>query len=728
MSQHSNTHRRITVTVTKCLLLLLPVLAVAACSLPQYAAAEASPGPEATPGAAGLPDGRVYEEVTPANKYGNEVRYTSPAFVAPDGQAVFYQGSGALAGESSNAANGTLFVSERTAHGWVARSTQPLPVAGTEEEEEYVRLGTNDRVVVPSTDLSHLLFSAGGEYPYVGSPDEPRLMNNLYLEGPDPFAEPEWVGRSLIEGSPEGIELGQSPFFTVLMVAGAAPDLKTIYFFYDGALFPGASRLYEYRDGVLSDAGALPNAETDSSKAVPAAMGRVVGETASPGLERSPAAYDNQVPADGSRIFFTREDEAGSLELYAHLTAPDGAQSTTLVSQSQLPGHIGEPAPDGPVGMLSTEMMGESPYDPEHGGKPNAQGGNGPSYVFASPDASHAFFQSVDRLTTDAPESTAPKTYDFDLNTGTLEYVPRVTGSIVTVADDGSSLIFENTATEPFRLERWTTGAGGGNVEPIAQLPQVSRNACAPIICVGPAFTSSNGKVIVFSTESPIAGFNDGGSHYRRAQPVVGEQIETGEGLFPNIEAFRYDAEGGELNCVSCPPKGTTPSSDAITSGLAFNGNARGTTGWWTVDTAGRPMSADGSRVFFETRDGLVPQDVNGTVDLYEWAAGKLSLISSGHSPRVSNLIGTSESGDDVFFATAEGIAPGDTDGSRDVYDARIPQPGDRPAPEAVPCQGAVCRARRVCRISLVRQQARHSTERATWSRLSRPVTRGQSR
>ncbi len=50
-----------------------------------------------------------------------------------------------------------------------------------------------------------------------------------------------------------------------------------------------------------------------------------------------------------------------------------------------------------------------------------------------------------------------------------------------------------------------------------------------------------------------------------------------------------------------------------------------------------------------------------------------------------------SESGDDVFFATAEGLVAGDTDGQYDVYDARAPQPGDNPPSVAVPCEGAAC-------------------------------------
>ncbi|HEY1688732.1 MAG TPA: hypothetical protein VGF95_07680 [Solirubrobacteraceae bacterium] len=623
---------------------------------------------------AALPDGRVYEEVSPANKLGNQIR-PAQAFVAADGQAVMYSATGAVV---ENASSGTVdpwFVSERTSHGWVTRSTVPLPPVGKTKEEEYVQISALPTVLVPSADLSRLLFGTWGNLPYVGSPDERNLNNNLFLEGPDPLAEPEWVGRSQIDGSPGGVNPNGS-----LTVAGASPDLDTIYFLYEGELLPKASGLYEYREGVLSDAGVLPGGEASTGLAVPAAQPEHGGLHIT-----SPAARDGEVSADGSRIFFVRQDEAGALELYARVTASGGSQSTVLISRSQLPGHAGEPAPNGPLAVPSTVGISGG-ITPEHGLEEGP-----PSYVFASSDGLHAFFQSTDRLTEDAPENVAAKTYEFDLATEALEYLPALTGSIVTVSNDASSLLFENTATTPIQLERWTAGPGGGNATPIAQLPPVSPNACEAVVCVGPAYTSSDGNVVVFATESPIAGFNDGGGHYPLSEAEAGEEPVTGGGLLPNIEVFRYDAEAGELSCVSCPAKGVAPSGDATMSNLALYADVPSETATHEVITPGQAMSADGGEVFFETRQALVPQDTNGTSDVYEWENGTIHLISSGHSPQPSYFNGISESGADAFITTAEGIASGDTDGSQDVYDARIPRPGDNPPPEAVPCVGAVC-------------------------------------
>jgi hypothetical protein len=645
------------------------------------------PGP-----AVGLPDGRIYELVSPANKHGAYVEawHSWPAFVAPDGQSVMYVGSGALAGNSTTAGSYPLFVSQHTSKGWETRSATPLVQEGATEPEKYLTLEEKPMTIVPSDNMARLLFTMQEHAPYVGPPDEAKLWNNLYLEGSDPLLEPEWVGRSQVEGYPGGLgaETG-SGILSGFAVAGTSPDLKTVYFYYGGQLFPEASRLYEYREGVLSDAGVLPEGENSSGPATPAAetaasrQGAYVPHVA----QTSAAGFANQVSADGSRIFFVREDEAGTLELYVHLTEADGAQRTELVSRSQLVGHEGEPAAHGPYAMLSTEPTSAFYTEwPEHGPSESP-----PTYVFASSDGSHAFFQSVDQLTEDAPDDSAIKTYDFDLETGGLEYEPAITGSIVAASEDGATLIFENTTKTPFTLERWAAGPGGGNVTDVASLPAPTVNGCIRTVCLGPAYMSTDGSVITFSTEAAIPGFNDGGTHYQLEHVLGLETPQPAMGTWQNSEIFRYDAVTNELNCVSCPPQGQTSTGNAIMSKLAFETNSSThATQSKFVTNSGRAMSADGSEVFFETPSALVPQDTNGVGDVYEWENGKIYPISSGRSAQRSTFLGVSESGEDVFFATSEGIASGDTDGAYDVYDAHVPHPGEKPV-EAIPCEGSVC-------------------------------------
>jgi hypothetical protein len=112
-------------------------------------------------------------------------------------------------------------------------------------------------------------------------------------------------------------------------------------------------------------------------------------------------------------------------------------------------------------------------------------------------------------------------------------------------------------------------------------------------------------------------------------------------------------------------------------------------------------MSANGRRVFFDTPTPLVAQAVNGKRDVYEWEAdgegscvtvgGCTFLISSGSASENSYYLDNSESGGDVFFATSAGLVPGDTDEAYDIYDARVPRPGDTTPPAVPPCKGSVC-------------------------------------
>jgi hypothetical protein len=115
-----------------------------------------------------------------------------------------------------------------------------------------------------------------------------------------------------------------------------------------------------------------------------------------------------------------------------------------------------------------------------------------------------------------------------------------------------------------------------------------------------------------------------------------------------------------------------------------------------------RYLSDDG-RVFFDSSDALVPGDVNGKEDVYEWEVdglgqnvyeyrgGQVYLISTGKSYRNSYLIGSSENGSDVFFTTAEQLVPQDTDTQRDVWDARVDGGFPAPAPPATVCEGEAC-------------------------------------
>lgn len=652
--------------------------------LPALASAEATIGAAPTPGPSGLPDGRVYEEVSPADKNGNFVASGGITalvaghgygLAAADGDGLVFMGSGAMGDASSS----TLqpYVARRTpGAGWSTSSVAPPQLGVTSVFGAPTGL-------LSAEDLSRFVFTSSHAY----SPEEPLGPGanealgtsgalNIFLSE-DPNVPPLWLGKPEIENALPGP--GEEDETRNYYLTGGTPSLSTVYFTYAGTLVAqdaaraayvgnglGKSEtapwgFYEWSDGTLSAAGVLPDGSVGAFGAVPASLAGEDHYERQTGEYWQSAAFDNEVSAEGTHALFVSPDplsstisdkggcEAGGPctsappELYLRETLSDGSKRTVLVSQSQLSGHVGEPAPTGPVSVESAS--GE---------------GLGKSYAFASADGSRVFFASRDRLTAQAPENSEVKEYEFEPEGESLTYLPGVVGPIVATAQDGSDFLFKNTEVSPDALELWQSGSGGGTVNRVASLPEPPGKPSVE------GRASTDGSVFVFDTDAAIAGFND----HRN-----------------DSEVFRFDVASNELTCVSCPGAGIKVTGSATISyddGGGSNGVPRSTQG-------PRVMSADGGRVFFDSPEPLVPQASNGLRNVYEWEEGKVYLISSGTSTENSYYLDNSESGGDVFFNTTSSLVAGDTDGAYDAYDARVPRPGDNPPPSAVPCQGDVC-------------------------------------
>ena len=161
----------------------------------------------------------------------------------------------------------------------------------------------------------------------------------------------------------------------------------------------------------------------------------------------------------------------------------------------------------------------------------------------------------------------------------------------------------------------------------------------------------------------------------------------------PLEEVFVYDADTNQLFCASCAPSGESPpfTQTARAAYLPVSRSATYMPRW---------ISADGSRVFFDSNEPLVPQDTNGKQDVYEWerdgaggceqANGCVYLLSGGTSTDASAFVDASVTGDDVFILSRAQLAPEDQNDNFNLFDARAEgvQPPAPPACSGTGCQG----------------------------------------
>jgi sugar lactone lactonase YvrE len=324
---------------------------------------------------------------------------------------------------------------------------------------------------------------------------------------------------------------------------------------------------------------------------------------------------------------------------------------------------------DGTRVFFAGGSSGEAPNDLfacDIGSGPCAGSGSGahaptliaPSSIFVnvSADGSRVYFTSEEVLDHPADEGELGQhnLYSWD-------------GSAVTFVAALSSQDLVNFANskEPINLARWTAAVGSGLVSGRA---------------LSPTRSSPNGAVLAFQSHAQLTSFDNDGKG----------------------EIYRYDADapsGKRIVCVSCDPGGGAPTGDAL---LQSTRDITGTAPA-EVHTMIPNLTENGGEIVFESADSLLPEDVNGVRDVYEWQAqgvdgctpeeGCLALISTGKSAGPSFLYGMTPNGSDVFLSTSEKLVGRDIVGSPSIYDARvgggIPEPGAPTVCEGDGCQGA---------------------------------------
>jgi hypothetical protein len=636
------------------------------------------------PVVSGLPDERRYELLTPPDKGSAEDMFSSPETERHffDNKDVGYpSGSGeeflletkAAFGPFA-ASGGNAYVFKRETNGWRASSlaSPSLGVQSTGAEvfgpADFSQIGISNLVGSQASleGTSHLSL--------IGSPGGPYTTIQAEATGG------KAVGTAMV---------------------GASHDLSRIVLeTTDHALCPGDEAQDPATHALCEwSAGEFKLVSVKSS-------GRLFGCGALLGQSRISGPRRNAVSADGSRIFFTAPDPyvaAGGT--ISTKECWNGAESNVpqLYMRSKdttIPVSLPE-AGWSPVGRVTPSI-----------------------YAGASEDGSRVFFVSETELTKDDAGNNInnmhdPELYEYSSETGKLMRVSagesgKTAGKVYTVPAinaDGSVVYFTafgqlaagapsvsehevnlyrydvqtNTTVYvgtvdnrdyPSSADVWWRKAGGILPNEIALASNASW------------YTTPDGRYLLFISTSDLTG-------YSTAQESVGDcpvlDNEGEKAPFGHCtEVYRYDSVGRNIVCVSCDASGARPVSNAF-FGHGAGGNA---------PAAGpvRAMTDDGSYVFFDTADPLVPQDSNGTLDVYEWHGGRVSLISSGQDPAASFLLGTSAAivnGEDmqaanVFFGTHARLVPQDTDTAGDLYDARV-KGGFGVVGRTGPCEGNAC-------------------------------------
>jgi hypothetical protein len=588
-----------------------------------------------------LPDGRAYEQVSPIEKFGSDAgsagNQPQYSWATADGNGLLYGTRGPMG--TVHRGIQAYAVGRRGADGWSSESALP-----SGSQDRIFALSYSPYSMVPSTDLTSIMFTAQGSY-VADNPATTSGSSGLYVGHADGTVD--WLSRPLINNPLPAP--GSIPAISWFEPVGASPDLSTTYFWAAPTLLPeDAARtpfldindrdhqawgLYEYSGGVLQSAETLPNGTEPSGGAAPASSGQTARFQNN---FTTPETTSNQVSRDGSTLWFVSPDPG---------VAPTMGAATQLYvrreGRSALVSHTPSDGP-APSGVTPVHAHNQAQLDP-----------NAHEYAYGAADGKSAIFQTTDALTNDAPSDSSQKAYSYDVTSRALTYLPGVDGTIVAASDDNQRFLFGNGT----RIALWDHGV----------VKTIVNQGVSGGIELSPARATTSGSVFLFSTRVAIPGYNSGGF----------------------VQIYRYEPDGGKLTCVSCPPNGVVPSGNGTLSNEDSGTNGAVPSGELV---ANRGMSDDGNRVFFDALDPLVPHDANGRRDVYEWTPSGVSLISSGRSQQNSYLLDSSANGNDVFFATSEGLDPADLDQSFDVYDARVGG-GFKNLTAVTPCAGDECRS-----------------------------------
>jgi NHL repeat len=610
--------------------------------------------------AAYLPDCRGYEMVSPVDKNGSDVDAlanlsgfsASLDQAAADGGAITYSTYKAF-GNITSAPYINQYLGRRDASkGWLTEAISPKREGPSIMTYLSAQLDRQYKYFSPDLCQGWVVQDANP----VLAPGAPTGYAGLYRRdncGPGTgayeafttIAPPTLEARGFIPDLQGASADGSVGVFSVTdsLTADTAPQSAECASKPEGC----RPRLYEAREGVLRNVCILPSglpASGSCGAGVPSPI-------ATGGSERR-ATIANAVSRDGSRIFWS---DLTSNKLYVRIGGATATPETLEISSTAA--QFWTAAADGSKAIY-LGVGGLRSYDVESESSTLiAAGGEG--VAGASEDASRVYFVSKEAL---APGAIAGQ------------------GNFYLWEEDGGSGSYQFIATLP-AADLVLGAPSPGALQPILRTSRIT----------------PDGDQITFMSRGSLTDYDN--------TDAVSKQADQ--------EVYLYDstANGGDgkLICASCSPSNARPVGQQLTQKL-YEGDwaAARIPGWESQLYGQRVLTDDGARLYFNSFEALVSRDTNGQEDVYQWEApgsgdcttkassyaqsngGCISLISSGESPKGSELVDIGSNGRDVFFKTSASLVAQDK-GLIDIYDARVsggfPPPPEPPAP----CEGDAC-------------------------------------
>ncbi len=644
-------------------------------------------------GILGLPDGRVFEMVSPVNNYDANIYVPSagnadggghadqngiftmiPFQAASDGNAVAYVADPTVGGDGiAGQGGGNQYLATRSpGGGWTqfnitppqkTKFYSPLVEAFSGDLSTWVTDSEQPLSEGAPRAAYHDLYTqtmAGGTY-------HPLFTGNPPTRGPEEFGT-AGVPTSQITGERD------------VLYAGGSSDLSHLLFEANDVLSEDApavgaeeNNLYDSVDGQPHLVNVLPNGT--------AAPNATFGARALAEPNHDFPDFSHVISKDGSRVFWTdlntgqlfvREDDGGPGARTVQIDASKGPGSSGggrfwtassdgstvfFTDENQLTNDstAAPGAPDLYRYEVASGGLTDITVDPHGGEHTNVQGVLG-----ASEDGAYVYFVAGGVLAQGATPQECSNSEQAN-SSGCNLYVlhegePPTFIATLSAWLDGANIPPFSEGTNNGNFGDWQAGMGKRTAE-----------------------VAADGRSIAFMSTRSLTGYPN------RAL-----------GGPPLSEVYVYEVgEAGDphLFCVSCSRSGEPPT-----------GTFGGTTAFFPVSFNAtyqpRVISADGSRVFFDSLVPLVAQDTNGQRDVYEWerqgsgscgeSSGCVYLLSGGTSTAASALVDASESGGDVFIITRAQLVGADQNGVDDLYDARVDgaQPLAPPACSGTGCQG----------------------------------------